>query len=129
MTNHPARRRGASDAATARLTADLDRVAHIVREGRQVQQALLERTVLRGRLEGRSWTDIGRDLGVSRQAARQRWKHVEKIPGDVQVRVMPDGETRFWSEALDDWLYVEDQVVALGVRRLHELADSLAAAS
>ena len=43
-----------------------------------IARANLDRAVLAARRAGRSWADIARVLGVSRQAAWERFRHVEE---------------------------------------------------
>lgn len=53
--------------------ADFDRVGPQLVRARDEVEILTIRAVARARERGRSWTDIGAALGVTRQAARQRF--------------------------------------------------------
>lgn len=56
--------------------------------------AEVARAVLRARLNGSSWSEIGRKLGVSKQAACKRWGHLDATPGGVDVVVRHDAQGR-----------------------------------
>lgn len=61
-------------------------------EIRQDADALHESLVVevrRLRLQGASWAQIGRGLGVSRQSAWERWKYLDD--SDVALVRLPDG--------------------------------------
>ncbi|MEJ5913677.1 hypothetical protein [Pseudokineococcus sp. 1T1Z-3] len=60
------------ETALAVDTADLQRVASATRSVRTEEMRLRE-AVAEGQVHGRSWAQIGLALGVSRQAARQRF--------------------------------------------------------
>ena len=66
--------------------------------GEQLHRALLDE-VLRVRLLGGSWTDVGQALGISRQAARMRFKDLDEVM-DVAL-VVKDGRARLVSEQLE----------------------------
>ena len=52
--------------------SDLREISEVV-ESRVSQERALERAVLKARSNGRSWAMIGLAMGVSRQAARERF--------------------------------------------------------
>ncbi len=84
------------------LDASVEDVAAIVRVGQALHVAL-ERAVLHVRLEGGSWTDVGRALGVSRQAARKRWRYVDdQAVVEIRLELLPDLTQRAyaWSPQL-----------------------------
>jgi hypothetical protein len=68
--------RAVSPAALDQLAAAVS----VVEELRAVGDRLLDRFVVTARKEGRSWTEIGESLGVSKQAAHQRFVTVERPP-------------------------------------------------
>jgi hypothetical protein len=72
-----AERRAASPAALDRLRA----AVLVVEDARAQGDELLDRYVAGARHEGRSWSEIGEVLGVTKQAAHQRFLAVEQAPG------------------------------------------------
>jgi hypothetical protein len=52
--------------------------------------ALLESAVLRARLSGASWADVGRSLGITRQAARQRWCYLDDADDAGPIAIVID---------------------------------------
>jgi hypothetical protein len=98
----------------------VDEIAQIVHAGEALQRAL-ERAVIRHRLAGASWADVGRSLGISRQSAQQRFRHLDL--GQVHL-VVEDGRAAFISEVLGEQLHVDAgrrQVLDAG-RRLRAVA-------
>lgn len=59
-------------------TDDLHQVA-VIREALRSDEARLRETVEIARANGRSWNQIGLALGVSRQAARQRFSDTAAV--------------------------------------------------
>ena len=77
-TGDPADRRLDDLIAAVEVASDtpLDRVAGAVRDAEQLEQladALIGHFVDQARTAGASWSDIGRSLGVSKQAAQQKF--------------------------------------------------------
>lgn len=71
-------RRGRFDAQ--RLVRSIDKpldALGALHEAEEAVQGELEAQVRLARAEGRSWTEIGDALGITRQGARQRYRHVE----------------------------------------------------
>jgi hypothetical protein len=64
----------------------------------ELSDHLVGHFVDQARRSGASWTDIGRSMGVTKQAAQKRF--VPKDPGDVSVTIDPkDGFARFTHRA------------------------------
>lgn len=63
-------------------------VAELQVAGEQLHRQL-ERAVLRMRLYGHSWARVGSVLGVSRQAASQRWRYLDNY--SVTIRRSAEG--------------------------------------
>lgn len=53
--------------------ADFDEIGPALVEARDMLEVLTHRSVQRAVEQGHSWTSIGASLGVSRQAAKQRF--------------------------------------------------------
>jgi hypothetical protein len=69
---------------TAEDPADLRAIAQAL-EAVSAAEAVLAQAVRTARRNGRSWTRIGMALGVSRQAARQRWANPDEAQKAAQV--------------------------------------------
>lgn len=99
-------------------------VAEIVQAGEQLH-ALLEDAVLRVRLNGGSWAAVGGALGVSRQAARKRFGHLDGEAGGRVLLVVEPGRVGFVSERLGEPLAADPverlQAARLASRRLREV--------
>ncbi len=65
------------DNAVVEVTDDLHQIA-VVSDAVRVDEARLREAVHTARVHGRSWNEIAVSLGVSRQAARQRY--LDKTP-------------------------------------------------
>lgn len=107
-------------AVDSRLPADLPAppsLAQIRQAGELLHQALND-AVVRLRLHGGSWTDVGRALGISRQAARLRFRHLDEESGvsAIELRVSA-GRSAFVSVRLG-----EDVATDPAARRLVVLA-------
>lgn len=63
---------------------DLDPLLALYQLSRQVDDALAAAAV-EARLAGHSWTTIAGELGVTRQAARQRWGKAAAAAGAVEL--------------------------------------------
>jgi hypothetical protein len=117
MLSRSDRHEAAAAVSVARLT-DLA-------EAEQLQRALLDRTVLRCRLEGATWADVGAALSITRQAAGARFRYLDDLAGDVELRVVtqPDGGRRacFWSVSLGAALFEVDESSDMGYAHLLDL--------
>ena len=60
--------------ATRVARGDIDAVADMVAIGRELDD-LIQQAVDGLRAKGYSWSDIARCLGISKQAAHERWSH------------------------------------------------------
>lgn len=60
-------------------TASRARVRAAAAASRAASEALGE-AVRSARLAGWSWTAIGSDVGITRQSARERWRHLDEAP-------------------------------------------------
>ena len=82
-------------AASIRRTApadELDRVEAALAAGADLARtadAVIERFVTEARQAGRSWTEIGARMGVSKQAARQRFAHRPAAAGPAGLARRP----------------------------------------
>lgn len=87
---------------------------------------LQEDAIVRLRLNGGSWADVGRALGISKQSAWQRFRYLDGHPQDpvIGVRVV-EGRAEFVSTRLGEVLPVEPRDRRLAVlsagRQLREL--------
>ncbi len=66
--------RGEIESVVVEDTSDLSRIALAADRAAQTEREV-RKLVAQARTNGRSWTEIGHALGVSRQAARQRFGH------------------------------------------------------
>lgn len=104
----------------------VDDLATIRAVGEQLH-ALLEDAVSVVRLNGGSWTDVGRALGITRQSAHARFRHLDRDPsaGFELVR-WPDGRAEFRSTRTHERLEFEParrrQALARSTSRLREIA-------
>lgn len=85
--------------------AEFDRIQ---RRGARLHYEL-ERAVRRMLLRGCNFADVGRALGVSRQAARKRWGYL--VDQEVAVAIVrgSDGKAFFFSEDLNERLDLSKQ--------------------
>lgn len=63
---------------------DLETLSAIQQVQRDMETAL-EQAATAAHAAGYSWTDIGRELGISRQAARQRFTPAAVLADDLEV--------------------------------------------
>jgi DNA-binding CsgD family transcriptional regulator len=98
----PRQQRDSIDSTAARRLGD------VVATGRNLQAAIhraTETAVLRMRIENNSWLDVAKVLGVSKQTAWAKWRHVDKMwPAGIEVRVL-GGRAFFWSPDLEERVY------------------------
>lgn len=141
------RLRGYTDRALARLgltatAVDATRTAHFLAHysadgdiGDVLEQAaqlraeanrILEQAVVAARGEGRTWDRIGEAIGVSRQAAQERFKSAETAWRDALIEpVVPDGrQLTTMKEPLSD-LADPAQAAALVDQHLRRLAPAM----
>src|SRR4051794_36821217 len=64
------------------------------------------------RRSGASWTDIGRSMGVTKQAAQQRF--VPKVPGEVSDLDPEEGFSRFTLRARNVIVAAHNEAAAAG---------------
>jgi hypothetical protein len=99
-------------------------VAQLRMVGGQLHLAL-ERAVKKVRLEGGSWSDVGAGLGITRQAAWERFRHLDDRRGLVEVRVVVDATGKRTATArsveLDEMLIGGPAGVVAAVGVLREL--------
>src|SRR5262245_58130200 len=72
-------------APEARTMARVSRAVILAEEVSAAAEAMVTHFVEMARAEGRSWTEIGGQLGVSKQAARKRFVEVAAAVGEVEV--------------------------------------------
>jgi len=102
MSNRTPHLRGAGPITVNDELLELGHLQAAVDEfGRRLHSAK-ERAVLRARLNGASWGDVGTALGISRQGAQQRWRHLEAQSGEIRLVVGLEGPPRFHSDALGE---------------------------
>lgn len=117
-----------------------EQLRDVVDVGRQLHVATLtavERGVRRMRLCGASWAEVGRSLGVSRQAAQKRWAPVLAADGDdlergveLHFEHLPRGRTRLagvYSRELDEDLLPlmrHPQGVAIAGKQLRQAVEA-----
>jgi len=83
----------------------------------------LERAVYRLRMQGASWADLGRALGVNKSSAYRRWRHLDELRGDVAVEVT-DGIAMFVCASTGTRLTAKDlgpAAIDAGLGRVREL--------
>src|SRR5215218_6638053 len=93
---HPVRLDDLIDAITAVHSDALDQLADAVLAAEalgEVADHLIGHFVDRARRSGASWTEIGRSMGVTKQAAQQR--STPKEPGDPSALDASEGFARF----------------------------------
>jgi hypothetical protein len=61
--------------------ADVEDLAEMIAARRDLDAAIASAVHNSRNRHGRSWTDIGRAAGITRQSARERW--LDKAPADV----------------------------------------------
>lgn len=81
---------------------ELTQVADAVQAANVRLHEVRERAVLRARLLGSSWADIGKALGMTRQGACKRWSYLDAEAGGIAVVLRPDGTACFHSERLQE---------------------------
>ena len=98
------------DDALERLTSAMVAAEHLG----EVSDHLVGHFVDQARRSGASWTDIGRAMGVTKQAARKRF--IPKIPSDPTAMVELDGFDRFTPRARNAVLAAHGEAHAAGNR-------------
>lgn len=77
-----------------------------------VADHLIGHFVDQARRSGASWTDIGRSMGVSKQAAQKRF--VPKVPGEGKPMEPSDGFSRFTVRAKNVVMAAQNEARAVG---------------
>jgi hypothetical protein len=70
------RRQPPATAGDGQAVEQLRDVVATARRLHRVSEEVIERAVVRARVCGASWSEVGRALGVTRQGAQQRYGHV-----------------------------------------------------
>jgi hypothetical protein len=75
-----------------------------------------EEAVAQMRVAGLSWADIGRELGITRQGASQRWRYVDELLGAAEVVIYDrgtcDARPALRREFRGGWVEVDSQLIA-----------------
>ena len=100
------------DDALERLTSAMVASDHLG----EVADHLVGHFVDQARRSGASWTDIGRAMGVTKQAARQRF--IPKIPGDPVSMDEREGFGRFTPRARNAVMAAHDEAHTAGNREV-----------
>ncbi|MDI9914057.1 Clp protease N-terminal domain-containing protein [Rhodococcus sp. IEGM 1379] len=83
----------------------------------EVADHLIGHFVDQARRSGASWTDIGRSMGVSKQAAQKRF--VPKAPGEGKLMDPNDGFSRFTVRAKNVVMAAQNEARATGSAEIH----------
>jgi hypothetical protein len=114
------------DTAREQAMSDLRDAAARARAADELVRFILERTALRLRLQQQSWAQVGQVLGISRQAAHHRFRHLDVQLGAVELRI-EGGKPYWYSHALRDAIFTEhDAILEAATARLQLLAGATA---
>src|ERR1700704_6202569 len=76
----------------------------------EISDHLIGHFVDQARRSGASWTEIGRSMGVTKQAARKRF--VPKVPGEAAEAAASDGFSQFTLRARNVVVSAQDEARA-----------------
>ncbi len=104
--------------------ASLSQIREAAEQLRRVHAVLhhpTERAVRAARLSGQSWATIGRQLGISRQGARQRFGYLDELPVSIGVRVVNGRRSAYFACELFGLEWRDERQLELDARLVVEV--------